>query len=90
VHDAFHELQTGTSYSRFSSRLRDRFASGTGSKFTEELLPYGAPTAEVYKGTRQLNGDSWYDYVIQFGPGVSIPFSVRVDKEGIVAGFSLG
>lgn len=89
VQDAFGELQTGTGYSRFSSHLRDRFAS-TGAKFASQLSPYGAATAEVYKGTRQVNGISWYDYVILFGPGVSIPFSVRIDKEGVVAGFSLG
>jgi hypothetical protein len=90
VQSAFRELQTATGYSRFSSRLRDRFASGSGSKFAAELSPYGEATAATYKGTRQLNGDSWYDYVIQFGPGVSIPFSARIDKQGIVAGFSLG
>ncbi|MEG9434022.1 serine hydrolase domain-containing protein [Terriglobus sp. ADX1] len=89
VQDAFHELQIGTNYSRFSSRLREKFAS-TGSKFTAELSPYGSATAAVYKRTRQVSGDTWYDYVMQFGPGVSIPFSVRTDKEGVVAGFSLG
>jgi D-alanyl-D-alanine carboxypeptidase len=89
VIDAFRELQGGTSYSQFSSHLRDRFTT-TGSKFAAELSPYGQVTAAVYKGVRQVNGDSWYDYVIQFGPGVSIPFSVRIDKEGVVAGFSLG
>jgi D-alanyl-D-alanine carboxypeptidase len=89
VQDAFHELQIGTNYSRFSSRLREKFAS-TGSKFTAELSPYGPATAAVYKKTRQVSGDSWYDYVMQFGPGVFIPFSVRIDKAGVVAGFSLG
>jgi D-alanyl-D-alanine carboxypeptidase len=89
VQDAFRELQTGISYSRFSSHLRDKFAF-TGAKFTSELSPYGAATAAVYKGTRRVDGSTWYDYVMQFGPGVSIPFAVRIDKEGAVAGFSLG
>ena len=89
VRDAFRELQGGTRYAHFSSHLRERFTT-TGSKFAAELSPYGQATAAVYKGVRQVNGESWYDYVMQFGPGVSIPFSVRTDKEEIVAGFSLG
>ncbi|WP_263377258.1 serine hydrolase domain-containing protein [Granulicella paludicola] len=89
VRAAFRELQGGASYAHFSSHLRERFTT-TGSKFAAELSPYGQATAAVYKGVRQVNGESWYDYVMQFGPGVSIPFSVRTDKEEIVAGFSLG
>jgi len=89
VLDAFRELQGGTSYSHFSARLRDKFAA-TGSKFSAELSPYGQATGAVYEGVRQVNGESWYDYVMQFGPGVSIPFSVRTDREEMIAGFSLG
>lgn len=89
VQDAFRELQTGTNYSRFSSHLREKFAS-TGSKFALELSPYGQATGAVYKGTRQVSGDYWYDYIMQFGTGVSIPFSVRLSREGVVVGFSLG
>ena len=89
VLDAFRELQDGTRYSRFSSHLRERFTTSR-PKFAAQISPYGQATKAVHKGIRQVNGDPWYDYVIQFGPGVSIPFSVRIDKDGLVAGLSLG
>jgi D-alanyl-D-alanine carboxypeptidase len=89
VLNAFAELQDGANYSHFSAHLRDRYTA-TRPKFSYQLSPYGQATAAVYKGVRQVNGDSWYDYAIQFGPGVSIPFSVRIDKDGFVAGLSLG
>lgn len=89
VQDAFHELQAGTNYSHFSSHLRDRFAK-TESKLAAQLFSYGPATAAVYQKMRKVKEDAWFDYVIQFGPGVSIPFSVRIDKEGLVAGFSIG
>jgi hypothetical protein len=88
--DAFRELQTGRDYAWFSPRLRERLAAGMGGDFVTRLGPYGAPTGVTFKGTRRKAEDNWYDYVIQFGPGVYLPFAVRVGADGTVAGFSLG
>lgn len=90
VRDAFAELQVGKDYARFSAHLRDKLVSGVGAKFVANLGPYGAPSAAVFRGVRRdANGD-WYDYAIQFGPGVSMPFAVRIGPDGSVAGFSVG
>jgi CubicO group peptidase (beta-lactamase class C family) len=90
VRDAFRELQTGKDYKRFSARLKGKLAGGIGSKFVTGLAPYGAPTAAIFKGIRRDTNQDWYEYVMQFGPGVSLPFAVRTDKDGAVAGISVG
>jgi D-alanyl-D-alanine carboxypeptidase len=90
VRAAFRELQAGKGYSRFAAHLRDKLLSGSGAKFVTSLGPYGAPSAAVFKGVRQDAKDSWYDYVVQFGPGVSIPFAAKIDPDGSVAGLSVG
>jgi hypothetical protein len=90
VRDAFRELQTGKSYARFNDRLRGKLAAGAGAKFAAGLGPYGVATAQVFKGSRRDAKDTWYDYVIRFGPGVSIPFAVKVGRDGAVTGFSVG
>ncbi|MEZ2348777.1 serine hydrolase domain-containing protein [Terriglobus sp. RCC_193] len=87
---AFRELQTGANYMHFSSRLKDKFAHGSGEKFKTSLSPYGPASAAIFRHTRLEGGYQWYDYLILFGPGVSIPFSVRMDQDGVVAGFSIG
>jgi CubicO group peptidase (beta-lactamase class C family) len=90
VRDAFRELQTGKSYARFNDRLRGKLAAGLGAKFVAGLGPYGVATAQIFKGGRRDAKDTWYDYVIQFGPGVSMPFAVKVGLDGAVTGFSVG
>jgi D-alanyl-D-alanine carboxypeptidase len=34
--------------------------------------------------------DTWYDYVLEFGPGVFLPFSVKLGEDGAVISFSVG
>jgi D-alanyl-D-alanine carboxypeptidase len=88
--DAFRELQVGKSYARFNARLAGKLAAGAGAGFVTSLGPYGAPSAAIFKGIRRDTKDVWYDYVLEFGPGVSLPFAVRIDKDGLVAGISIG
>ncbi|HEY3637234.1 MAG TPA: serine hydrolase domain-containing protein [Rhizomicrobium sp.] len=88
--DAFQELQVGTNYARFNARLKGKLSAGVGAGFVASLGPYGAPTGAVFKGLRREAGDSWYEYVMEFGPGVSLPFAVRIDKDALVAGISVG
>jgi D-alanyl-D-alanine carboxypeptidase len=88
--DAFQELQSGKDYARFSAHLSDKLAGGAGTRFVASLGPYGAPSAEIFKGIRRNAQDSWYDYVIQFGPGVSLPFAIKIGPDGLVTGLSVG
>jgi D-alanyl-D-alanine carboxypeptidase len=90
VREAFRELQTGTSYPRFATPLAGKLVAGAGAKFVANLGPYGAPTAAIFKGAREADGQRWYDYQMQFGPGVLMPFAARLDATGSVAGFSVG
>ena len=90
VREAFRELQVGKDYARFSTRLRGKLAGGIGATFAAGFGPYGAPTQEIFKGMRRDVKDSWYDYVIQFGPGVSMPFSVKIGADKAVTSFSVG
>jgi D-alanyl-D-alanine carboxypeptidase len=90
VHDAFQELQAGKDYARFNARLKGVLAGGTGAKFVASLRPYGELSGEIFKRVRRDVKDSWYDYVLQFGPGVFLPFSVRIGEDGAVTGFSVG
>ena len=90
VHAAMRELQTGGTYAHFSLNLRRKLVDGAGSGFVASLGPYGEPATEVFKGVRHDGSAAWYDYVIQFGPGVFLPFSVRIGEDGGVAGFSVG
>jgi D-alanyl-D-alanine carboxypeptidase len=87
VRDAFRELQTGKSYALFNAHLRGKLA-GVGAKFVDGLGPYGEPTGAIFKGVRP--DGNWYDYVIQFGPGVFIPFAATIGPDGTVSGFSIG
>jgi CubicO group peptidase (beta-lactamase class C family) len=87
---AFREVQIGKSYTQFGAHLKGKLAGGVGARFVAELGPYGAPTAAVFKSIRKDSKDLWYDYVMQFGPGVFLPFSIMLDASGKVAGMSIG
>jgi D-alanyl-D-alanine carboxypeptidase len=43
---------------------------------------YGAATAFVFKGGQVIDGKRWFDYLIEFGPGSTLKFSVAMDDEG--------
>jgi hypothetical protein len=90
VREAFGELQSGKTYGRFSAQLGGKLAGGSGVKFVASLGPYGPPSAAIFKGVRGEGKDVWYDYLLRFGLGVSLPFAVRLDAAGSVAGLSVG
>jgi D-alanyl-D-alanine carboxypeptidase len=90
VRAAFEELQSGKGYASFGEHLREKLAGGLGTKFVKSIGPYGAPTAAIFRGVRQDANDTWHDYLMQFGPGVSLPFAVRMGPDQAVASFSLG
>lgn len=84
------ELQGGKSFAHFGARLKGKLAGSRSAYFASLMGSYGAPTAEVFKGVRRDAKGTWNDYVFQFGPGVSLPFSVQIGNEGVVTAFSLG
>lgn len=86
---SFQQLQSGSGYDGFSADLRDKLVAGIGAGLAESLGPYGAPTGMLFKGTRQGQKGTVYNYVAEFGPGVFVPYTVRVDADGKVAGFAL-
>ncbi|WP_185825026.1 hypothetical protein [Xanthomonas sp. SI] len=55
----------------------------------DPILWYGAPTAMVFKGTRQGEKGTLYSYVVEFGPGAFIGYTVRLDETGRIAGFAI-
>lgn len=90
VRDAFRELQAGDNYERFNPHLKDKLGSGIGARYASEFRPYGPSTGEIFKGMRQDAKETWYDYVLKFGPGVFLPFSVKIGEDGAVTSFSVG
>ena len=56
-----------------------------------QFAPYGAPIAFVFKGRRTDGGKNWSDYLIDFGPGTTLKFSVALDGEAKIVslGFDL-
>ncbi|HEY0179516.1 MAG TPA: hypothetical protein VGC30_07775 [Dokdonella sp.] len=55
----------------------------------ETVRPYGKPAAMVFKGKRSSGKGTLYDYVVEFGPGVSMPYAIRLEADGKIAGFAL-
>jgi CubicO group peptidase (beta-lactamase class C family) len=90
VRAAFGELQAGKGYASFDAHLREKLASGIGAKFVKSIGSYGAPTAAIFKGVRQDANGTWHDYLMQFGPGVSLPFAVKIGPDRAIASFSVG
>ena len=87
---AFRELQTGKADAAFAESLRAKLNGGLGGHFVSLVGPYGPPTAMVFRGGRETDGQHWFDYLVEFGPGVSLPFAVRLDAQQTVAGISIG
>ena len=90
VREAFRELQTGKGYALFGARLKSKLAGGIGRKFVIAFGPYGAPTGEIFEGTRKDAKDIWYDYTMQLGPGAMLPFAVKIGRDRTVSSFSIG
>lgn len=90
VLSAFGELQAEKTYAAFGDRLKGKLSGGQGARFVSSLGPYGAATAAIFRGAHETDGQRWFDYLILFGPGVSLPFSVRIDESFSVVGFSVG
>ena len=87
----FAAMQSGTPASPLlGTKLDAKMKTGLAKRLADLFGPYGAPTHFVYKGTRTGAGLSWYDYVIEFGPGSRLKFSVALDQEKKIVSISYG
>jgi D-alanyl-D-alanine carboxypeptidase len=86
---AFEALARGSDDgSVFSASLEAKMKAGLAQRMAHQFGSYGAATALVFKGRQIVDGKRWFDYVIEFGPGSILRFSVAMDDEGKVT--SLG
>jgi D-alanyl-D-alanine carboxypeptidase len=91
VQKFFESMQSGREdYTTLAPHLAEKFKAQYSALFASEFAPYGAPTAFVFRGKRSEPGKQWYDYVVHFGPGVSLKFSMGFDPAGKISGLSFG
>jgi CubicO group peptidase (beta-lactamase class C family) len=91
VQKFFTSMQSGREdYTTLAPHLAEKFKTQYAALFASEFAPYGPPTAFVFRGKRSEAGKQWYDYVIHFGPGVSLKTAVGLDEAGKISGLSFG
>ena len=91
VRKAFSQLQRGDQdTSAFGDKLKTKLAAGLSGRMAKQLSPFGEPSSFIFKGQRHDKDGTWKDYRIDFGPGNSLPFGVRLDADGKVVGISIG
>lgn len=87
----FEGLQHGDDASSvLTARLAAKMKDGLARRLADLFGAYGPPTRYVFKGARSDKDIRWYDYVIEFGPGSRLPFSIGLDKTGKIASISYG
>jgi D-alanyl-D-alanine carboxypeptidase len=85
----FEAMQSGREdYASLAPRLADKFKTGLASTLASEFAPYGSPTAVVFRGERIESGRHWFDYVVHFGPGVSLKFGVSYNDANQITALS--
>ena len=78
----FAGMQTGNiARGLLVDRLAAKMHSQAG-RWAAAFAGYGVPTSAVFKGTRPNGNATWNDYVLVFGPGVTLNFSVSVRRDG--------
>lgn len=87
----FTQMQSGTADdSLLGDRLAGKMKAGLAKRLADEFAPYGATTAFIFKGRRLEPGLRWFDYLLKFGPGSSLKFSVGLDDSGKVTSIGFG
>jgi len=82
VKAGFEHLQGGEGdASVFGAGLDAKMKAGLAKRMANQFAPYGAPVAFVFKGHRTDGGKNWSDYLIEFGPGSTLKFSVALDGD---------
>jgi D-alanyl-D-alanine carboxypeptidase len=89
VRTFFLQLQSGQeNYETMAPGLAAKFRARYSALFASEFAPYGIPSAFIFRGRRVEAEKQWFDYVIHFGPGVSLRIAVGFDGAGKVSGLS--
>lgn len=79
---AFAALERGEDDgSVFSASLEAKMKEGLAQQLARQFGSYGTATAFVFKGRQIMDGKRWFDYLIEFGPGSTLKFSVAMDGE---------
>lgn len=87
----FEELQRGHGeYSTLGSKLAAKMKDGLADRLASRFSPFGSPTRFIYKGARSEGNLHWHDYLIEFGPGSQLKFSVGLDEAAKIASISYG
>lgn len=87
----FEGLQRGDEeYPMLAAKLTAKMKNGLAKRLTERFSPFGSPTSFIYKGARSENNLRWYDYLIEFGPGSQLKFSIGLDEGAKIASISYG
>jgi D-alanyl-D-alanine carboxypeptidase len=91
VKSLFEGLQRGDEeYSELATNLATKMKNGLAKRLSERLAPFGTPTRFIYKGLRSEDNKKWYDYVINFGPGSQLKFSIALDDGAKIVSISYG
>lgn len=91
VKAVFLQWQHGTADAApLSAKLAAKMQAGLAKRLGDQLAGYGKPSAFVFRGRRSEGKLRWSDYVIYFGPGSRLNFSLGLDADGKVAALSLG
>jgi len=87
----FDELQRGDGdYPMLGAKLAAKMKDGLAKRLADRFSPFGSPTRFIYKGTRSENHLHWHDYLIEFGPGSQLKFSIGLDEAAKIASISYG
>ena len=84
----FEHLQKGlTDGALVAPTLEAKLKAGLDQRMAHQFGPYGMPTAFIFKGYRSDSGKQWSDYLIAFGPGSTLKFSVALGDDGKIVSF---
>lgn len=87
----FAGLQAGAEgLPQLTEKLNGKLKAGLAKRLAGELGPYGHPAQFIFKGVRSENGFTYNDYVVRFGPGSMLKFSIGLDASGKVGSISFG
>ena len=87
----FTQMQSGAiDGALLGHRLAGKMQAGLGKRLADEFAPYGATTAFIFKGRRSEPGLRWFDYLLKFGPGSPLKFSIGLDDSGKITSIGFG
>jgi D-alanyl-D-alanine carboxypeptidase len=87
----FAQIQGGPEdASNFTAKLNAKLTAGLQQRLAKAWSVYGQPERFVFRGRRTASDVTWYDYLIDFGPGDLLKFGIGLDASGKVASLSFG